>query len=91
MTSRPRRSCAFQLGQGELAQRVRDLVLARVTAVQVDHGGPFTVMPHPVLQLPEGRARRGGQRVPDMPQIMKMQAGRRTEPGCLVDSSGALA
>ena len=49
-----------------------------VTAVEVDHGGPFAVVPRPVHQLPEGRARRGGQRVTGMPQIVN--AGRSAWP-----------
>jgi hypothetical protein len=56
MTSQPRASCPLQLRAGEPAERVCDLVLARVAAVKVDHRGPLTVVPHTVHQLPDGRA-----------------------------------
>src|ERR1019366_5098900 len=56
-------AAALQLLPGELAQRVRDLMLARVAAVQVDHRGTLAVVPHAIHQLAEGRASASGQGV----------------------------
>jgi hypothetical protein len=58
---------------GELAQRVRDLVLALVAAVQIDHRGALTVMAHTVDQLPKSRASARGQGVAGMSEVMEME------------------
>jgi hypothetical protein len=49
----PALATPLQLVPGELAERVRDLVLALVAAVQVDERGPLAVVTHPVHQLTE--------------------------------------
>ena len=73
----------LQLLPGELAERVSDLMLARVTAVQVDHRGALAVVAHSIHQLPERRASAGGQCVSRVPEIMEMETGEPGRTECL--------
>ena len=67
-------AASFQLVPGELAEGARDLVLAFVAAVEVDHRGPLAVVAHAVHQLPEGRPSAGGQGVSGVPEIMEVDS-----------------
>ena len=58
-------SLAHRVGQGPLACRRR---------VQVDQRGPLAVVPHPDHEFFEVRARVGGELVPGVLQVMKVNA-----------------
>jgi hypothetical protein len=59
---------------GQLAQGVRDGLLALITAVEIDHGGSGRCVPHPVHQLAQrdlGETERGakGLASPELGQL----------------------
>jgi hypothetical protein len=56
------------------AYRVRQRSLSRRRRVQVDERGAFGVVPHPDHEFPEVRARVGGELVPSVPQVVKVNA-----------------
>src|ERR1700689_3540111 len=89
----PALAAPLQLVLGELAQRVRDLVLALVAAVQIDHRGALAVMTHTVHQLPKSRASARGQGVAGMSKVMEMEitkAARERAAGPVPAAGSAL-
>jgi hypothetical protein len=50
----------------------------QVKPLTVDHGSPLVVVVHAVNQLPDDRARAGGEGVPDVSQVVKVNV---SEPG----------
>ena len=69
-----------------IAYGVRQGPLSRRRRVQVDERGAFGVVPHPHHEFPEVRARVGGELVPGVPQVVKVNAlqadsGQGGKPG----------
>lgn len=62
----------FQLLAGEVAQGARDLVLAGVTAMHIDHRGADAAVPHAIHQLTQSRPGARRKNVPGMPQVVKV-------------------